>query len=213
MTPAIVRKSLTFLLVISILSQMVLLPAAAQSPVAGAPAAPAVLMTGNTIAGQVVDDQGNPVAGVTVTASSADAKYPIILLPGVMGTELRNDPKSGGGCAGRPVGKIWVDITSLNNLEPLYLDNNGALPRNNCDQISPEGRVVWPIAPYETFVNAAQTAGFNVLGYDGYDWRLTLDDAVVKLDTFIDANTSPGGKVFLVAHSMGGAVGARRQPG
>ena len=50
------------------------------------------------------------------------------------------------------------------------------------------------------------TAGYTVLDYKGYDWRLSLSDAVTKLDAFIDANAGDGGKVFLVAHSMGGLL-------
>ena len=53
---------------------------------------------------------------------------------------------------------------------------------------------------------AARIAGFQVLEYKGYDWRLDLQDAVGKLDAYIDANVGSGGKVYLVAHSMGGLL-------
>jgi pimeloyl-ACP methyl ester carboxylesterase len=122
-----------------------------------------------------------------------------------MVTELRNDPLNQLGCENWPGGKLWIDLTSLNNLEPLYLNDNGDGPRNACDQINPEGRVTWPVAPYENFINRADDE-FEVLEYEGYDWRLSLTDAVAKLDGFIDTHVGTGGKVYLVAHSMGGLL-------
>jgi formylglycine-generating enzyme required for sulfatase activity/pimeloyl-ACP methyl ester carboxylesterase len=204
-----IRRALTVLLTIFLLLQSSIAPAAAQQ---AAPVAPPDAMAANSpdtfysIAGRVVDGSGNGVAGVTVTAINADARYPIVFLPGVMGTQLRNDLISDGGCQGRPSGKLWIDVTSLNKLEPLYLNDAGDGPRNVCDQISPDGRVVWPVSPYDGFVQEAERNGFTVLNYPGYDWRLDLRDAVAKLDRFIDDNITSGGKVHLVAHSMGGLL-------
>ncbi len=145
------------------------------------------------------------ISPAAAASTPAAARYPIVFLPGAMVTELRNDPLKEPGCETRPGGKLWIDLTSLNNLEPLYLNDNGDGPRNACDQISPEGRVTWPVAPYEKFIDRADDE-FPVLPYDGYDWRLSLTDAVAKLDRFIDAHAGPGGKVYLVAHSMGGLL-------
>jgi len=172
----------------------------------------------NSISGRAVDGSGNGVAGVTVTATRV--KYPIVFLPGVMGTFLRNEPRSDGDCASsnRPDGTIWLERNASQwqlDLGSLRLNSTGNGPKNNCDRISPDGRLALEVfldsvkvadyAPYELFLRQAQEDhGFNVLPYDGYDWRLTLTDAVTKLDTFIDANRGSGGKVYLVAHSMGG---------
>ncbi len=174
----------------------------------------------NSISGRAVDGSGNGVAGVTVTATRV--KYPIVFLPGVMGTFLRNEPRSDGDCASsnRPDGTIWLERNAGQwqlDLGSLRLNSTGNGPNNNCDRISPDGRLALEVflgpvkvadyAPYELFLRQAQEDhGFNVLPYDGYDWRLTLTDAVTKLDTFIDANRGSGGKVYLVAHSMGGLL-------
>ena len=53
---------------------------------------------------------------------------------------------------------------------------------------------------------ARARADFEVLEYPGYDWRLNLNDSVAKLNVFVDANKGSAGRVYLVAHSMGGLL-------
>lgn len=200
-----IQRLVTTLLTLVLLLQSAILPSVAQSTRTEEAPIDIESIDSQTnlysISGQVRDGSGNGIAGVTVTASST--RPAVIVIPGVMGTELRNDPE---GCPERPSGKLWLDISSMNNLEPLYLNSAGDGPLNNCDRISPQGRIVWPVQPYETFVQEAEEAGFTVLAYNGYDWRLSLTDAVAKLDTFINANTSPSSQLYLVAHSMGGLL-------
>ncbi len=215
-----IRPMSTLLLTVLLLLQSAVLPVAGQSAPAGVDpnggAAADSLDTLYSISGHVVDGSGNGVAEVTVTATSADVKYPIVFLPGVMGTLLRNDVKSGGGCDANRGGRIWIEWGKLGALQPLYLNDQGDGPADGCDVIQPDGRMNvrfaipnYPdqdVKPYEQFIEQATLAGYPVLNYPGYDWRLSLTDAVVKLDTFIDANAGMGGKVFLVAHSMGGLL-------
>lgn len=212
------RHLAIFALCAALLAQSLAAPVAAQdSPVTGAPVGTANAeqpAASYSITGRVVDGSGNGLSGVTVTAT---ARYPIILLPGEMGTQLRNDLKSDEACKGRPTGRIWFAWEHLRYLDPLYLNEQGDGPRrSDCDDIQPDGPmntrlVVWQwfvqdIKPYETFITAAEAEGFTVLPYEGYDWRLSLNDAVAKLDAFIDEHVGSGGKVFLVAHSMGGLL-------
>jgi hypothetical protein len=145
----------------------------------------------------------------------------IIILPGVMATQLRNVVIAGSECSNRPAGRLWIQKDRLPSLQPLYLNEEGTQSRNNCDNIQPDGRLnmlfpieLWPdqvvinidVKPYEKFVEEAENAGFTVLDYQGYDWRLNLEDSVAKLDAFIDAQRGEAGKVYLVAHSMGGLL-------
>ena len=215
-----IRRMITLLLAVVLLLQGVAVPAAGQRALPGdSPSSGAAVISPDTlysISGRVVDGSGNGVAGGTVTVTSADAKYPIVFLPGVMGTLLRNDVQSGGGCDANRGGRIWIEWEKLGALQPLYLNDQGDGPVDGCDVIQPDGRMNTrltipvfgerDVKPYEQFIEQATLAGFPVLNYPGYDWRLSLTDAVAKLDTFIDANVGAGGKVFLVAHSMGGLL-------
>jgi len=210
----------TGLLTVLLLVQSITLPAYAQSAPTGVdPTSVAATDSPNalySISGRVVDGSGNGVTGVTVTATSTAPKYPIVFLPGVMGTLLRNDVQSEAGCDVNRGGRIWISWDKLGAMEPLYLDDQGSGPLNNCDNIQPDGRVnirfsipFYPdqdVKPYELFVEEATKAGFTVLNYPGYDWRLSLTDAVAKLDAFINTSIGADGKVFLVAHSMGGLL-------
>lgn len=192
------RQLITGLLTFVFLLQSSIMPSVAQSPVAR-DSSIGIMSTHsqanlNTISGRVIDDNGNGIAGVTVTATMKDTKYPIILLPGVMGTALGNEPS----CGDRPNGTIWINSDRLGDLSPFYLNNEGAGPRDECDNIVVQGRIqvnvsirgvtVREIKPYEAFVDTAQSPayGYQVLPYLGYDWRLSVADSVSKLDTFID---------------------------
>ena len=63
-----------------------------------------------------------------ISATLGNVEYPIILIPGIMGTQLRNDLKSDTGCAGRPSGKLWLTFAELGDLTPLYLNDAGDGP-------------------------------------------------------------------------------------
>lgn len=172
----------------------------AQQPATAEPAASDNPDAGYSISGKVATAANVGVAGVSVTATFV-GKPRIILLPGVMGTELVNDTP----CAGRPSGKLWIDITSADKLEPLYLNDAGNGPRDSCDVISPDGPVQWPVSPYAYFTSEANK-DFQVLTYPGYDWRLNLNSQADALDAWIKDNATGPAPIYLVAHSMGGLV-------
>ncbi len=177
-------------------------PAArAQEPAPVAPASPDVL---SSISGKVTTG-GAPLSGVKVTATLA-GKPRIILLPGVMGTELKNTKSCGDGATG----KLWIDLPLINlgKLDPLYLNQNGNGPRDTCNKIEPAGRT-WVALfenPYGEFVSKATAAGYSVLSYPGFDWRLDLRVQAEKLDKWISANATGSVPIYLVVHSMGGLL-------
>ena len=93
-----------------------------------------------SISGRVTDAGGNGVAGVTITAEfmPTATDYRIILLPGVMGTKLSNAPDTSSTmCADHTNGVIWVDLTRVDDISPLYLGANGTGSRSGCDVVSP----------------------------------------------------------------------------
>ena len=96
---------------------------------------------------------------------------PIVLLPGVMGTLLRNDLQSSVGCDASRSGTIWIQWDKLKALDPLYLNDQGNGQRNKCDDIQPDGRMNIRLAiphfpdqdikPYEKFVDEATHRGIH----------------------------------------------------
>lgn len=171
------------------------------------PAQPAAIdvpaQTGS-ISGRVTHN-GAGLADVTITATRIEPSGTpqVIILPGVMGTELNNEPT----CGSRPSGKIWGEIASFGNLTPLFLQSSGSAPLDNCDRIVESGLVdiLW-VEPYEPFKNQATANGLEVLAYPGYDWRLNLVSQATNLDEWINANADLSRPIYLVAHSMGGLL-------
>ena len=166
----------------------------------GLPLAPSA---GNSISGRVTDGSGKGVGGVTIRAEN----YPIVFLPGVMGTALSNTPTCGPDKGKNEL--VWINL--LADIKTLYLDNLGSPIVGSCDDISPSGRIdtqglLYLQDVYKGFIQALEASGFTVLPYLGYDWRLDLDVSAAALDTFIKDNKGAASKVILIGHSMGGLL-------
>jgi pimeloyl-ACP methyl ester carboxylesterase len=147
----------------------------------------------------------------------APALPPIILLPGIMGSRLRNTPTlSDLRCSNLfTVGEVWPNLPALGEarynegLRTLVLDSQtGTVADPPCNHITADGVFTdtSDLAPISDFYGDFADAlddDFAVYGF-GYDWRLDLDQTVKDLDAFI---TSHGWtKVILVGHSMGGLL-------
>ena len=195
-----------------------ILPAASSGPVAAAdpPAAFVDQAAGYSISGRVTNAGGAGVGGVTITATRDDESYPVILLPGVMGSRL--EAKPGSNCQHRPSGIVWLNFEYLSDpiiqresLSTLYLNSQGTGPADACDIIEPAdliddaAPIKWAKDVYKGFVKTLGDADFTVFTFP-YDWRLGIDENADNLNTFIGKKVGAGNKVILVGHSMGGLV-------
>ncbi len=195
-----------------------ILPAASSGPVAAAdpPAASVDQAAGYSISGRVTNAGGAGVGGVTITATRDDESYPVILLPGVMGSRL--EAKPGSNCQHRPSGIVWLNFEYLSDpiiqresLSTLYLNSQGTGPADACDIIEPAdliddaAPIKWAKDVYKGFVKTLGDADFTVFTFP-YDWRLGIDENADNLNTFIGKKVGAGNKVILVGHSMGGLV-------
>jgi pimeloyl-ACP methyl ester carboxylesterase len=142
--------------------------------------------------------------------AESSALPPVILLHGMMGSNLNNYPSSSFWCWLRPRGEVWLNLLGLINpityndgFRTLLLQEDGITPQNGCDSIRAESLVM---LVYQPVVDGFARAGFTVLPY-AYDWRLDIDVSVSRLDAYIRSLGEP--KVILAAHSMGGLVARR----
>jgi pimeloyl-ACP methyl ester carboxylesterase len=159
-----------------------------------------------------------------VYRSSAKPRYPVILIPGVFGSRLR-DAGTGRVVWGRAASffmrlyRPWDADMDLLDL-PLDADN----PLDNRDRLEPAG-VFDEVAGHEYYARVLNTlrdvggyrpgdihhprAGENLFAFD-YDWRRDaaetarlLSDAIERI---LAARGEPDGQVDLVGHSLGGLV-------
>lgn len=129
---------------------------------------------------------------------------PVIIIPGISGTELYNGTDL-----------IWLDLkqmlTDINDqfLKVLILDSDG----NSIGNIS-KGSVIQKIGNVNIFADLLTTLESNNytlsdnLFFFPYDWRLNLDDTKDLLKQKIDEVKAQTGsnKVDIIAHSMGGLL-------
>lgn len=151
---------------------------------------------------------------------------PVILVPGIMGSELMYN----GEYVWLPFPEIDGDISSLSQLQLLTYTNkianslnymrfsNDAISQYEVSpvQLSPVGTIIqdrsYNIGAQNTFFALAETLslyfGSNNVYFFGYDWRCNIMDSGVKLAEYIDYVCKATGKdkVHIVAHSMGGLV-------
>ncbi|RUT38533.1 hypothetical protein EJP82_27140 [Paenibacillus anaericanus] len=118
----------------------------------------------------------------------------IIFIPGIMGSELLANNKND---------RVWLPDT----LE-VYSDIAKIA-------MGKDGKSIYDISPgkplldwYMNFDDYFTKQNYKVINY-GYDWRLSVKENASLLKPIIDKeinNKIPEGKIFVVAHSMGGLV-------
>lgn len=131
---------------------------------------------------------------------------PVILIPGIMGSQLSDDK-----------GVVWGDVTNtIRRFEDLELhlekDKNRISPSGILDKVQVFGP--FQIGIYKSLITKLEELGFKQnenLFIFPYDWRKSALDSAVQLKDFISRikkQYSIGDKVKfnLVAHSMGGIV-------
>jgi len=125
---------------------------------------------------------------------------PIIVIPGVAGTEMRNPKNS-------VLQLVWINILwhFQGHLEQLALDING-IPTINT--VQPVSTGYGANDTYRTLLRELRAEfGNDRVYFWGYDWRLDNAYNAILLSDFIESLNVP--KVNIVAHSMGGLVAAR----
>jgi pimeloyl-ACP methyl ester carboxylesterase len=119
----------------------------------------------------------------------------VVLLPGIMGSELSAIEKVGG-----QVNRIWLNLPriALGQIDRLSLASGGTGSNY-------EVRATGILKSYYGSSLLALARRWQAQAY-WYDWRKNLDDAADQLRVEIDHWFGSDSPVHLVAHSMGGLV-------
>ncbi|MCL1925333.1 MAG: alpha/beta fold hydrolase [Defluviitaleaceae bacterium] len=125
---------------------------------------------------------------------------PIIVLPGIAGTEMRNPANS-------VLQLVWINILwhFQGHLEQLGLDREG-IPL--ISTVHPVSTGYGANNTYQALLRHLRAEfGAERVHFWGYDWRLDNDYNAERLREFIDRLNAP--TVNIIAHSMGGLIVAR----
>lgn len=150
--------------------------------------------------GAAAHDEYVQLAGTLDEAHLGAACLPnLIFVPGVMGSLLKSDTRGG---------IWWIDVRTRAMIDHLRLSTDGT------QDADPQDRVV-PCTTdfdYDPFLSAVLTRDDFGHRTFPYDWRKPLHLSAPKLrdlvlQTYEENEHKP---VHLVAHSMGGLMGARR---
>ena len=150
----------------------------------------------------LIDDLSTDAGGVPAT------RPPVIILPGLMGSQLRNDNS----CVPLDY-EVWPAPYLLAlpldlHLITLELADNGRDSASSCNHIYPDEVIRWAIVSfYGPIIDHLESVGFDVHPF-AYDWRLDLRDEADRLDNFIDGVlvASDSDQVSIVDHSLGGLL-------
>lgn len=132
---------------------------------------------------------------------TAEKKYPVIVIPGIAGSELQTEDYI-----------IWVGVGIVSPGQ-LALDENG-IPVNSAVHAAvddPIGTTYGAVNFYKTLVNALRSEyGDNNVRFFSYDWRLDATINTKRLETYINKvmEELKAEKINIVAHSMGGLLSA-----
>jgi len=129
-----------------------------------------------------------------------NSDIPIIVIPGIAGTEFRNPANS-------VLELVWINVLwhFQGHLEQMALDTNG-LPI--IPTVGPVSTGYGANNTYRTLLRDLRAAfGHDRVHFWGYDWRLDNAYNALRLSDFINSLNVP--TVNIVAHSMGGLIASR----
>ena len=141
-----------------------------------------------------------------------NVKLPIVFVPGVMASRLRNNSNGDDSEVWPAMAKSIFDPWD-SHIEQLYLKSDGITPENSKDHIYPSETLkelnfgVYKIKYYSPFIDYMKNKGFQLNEFP-YDWRLDINKTIVLLDDFINqiCVKNKVSQVDILSHSMGGAV-------
>jgi pimeloyl-ACP methyl ester carboxylesterase len=141
-----------------------------------------------------------PVIRSQIGQNFAGVGAEIILLPGIMGSELKDET----------YGKVWVDYVGLavwKTLAKLALDTKGEKDKDTVACFKPVGLFKPTYLPLQTWL---EQKGHTVYPF-AYDWRKSVDISAVELQKFVEEKSggNPDKQFIFIAHSMGGLVARR----
>ncbi len=137
---------------------------------------------------------------VTAPPHFAGRGAEVILLPGIMGSELADWTGA----------KIWLDKLALavsGRLVDILLDSTGLNDAVSGHQITPVGLYK---GAYKQIKKFLESKGHTVHTFP-YDWRKPIDTSAHKLKDFVEerGKTDSSRQFVFIAHSMGGLVARR----
>jgi pimeloyl-ACP methyl ester carboxylesterase len=157
----------------------------------------------------------NPTGTVGGPPPEPPGKRPVLIIPGIMGTELLDENDE----------LIWPNITRmLFDINDQFLTDNLSLASNGVSienvaieniidriQVQVSGITIANIDIFFSLVEKIETQGYiNGQTYFifPYDWRLDLNTSQEELNNYIEQIKSSTGfnKVDIIAHSMGGLL-------
>jgi len=159
--------------------------------------------------------QGNPVSDgvlfepvLTSPSVGQPVRRPVIIVPGILGTELYNGGEF-----------IWPDVFRMISSNQFLLDNLSLNGDGNSIHNIDTGDIIRSMEVallpdkhiFDLLIDSLIEEGYSEndnLFLFPYDWRLDLDNAAEKLHDKIEQVKSLSGfdKVDVVTHSMGGLV-------
>ena len=137
-------------------------------------------------------------------SSTTCCRKAIIIIPGIMGSELFAGEQIGDFNCGT---KLWdpsVNLQADDKIRKLICNSSGESMYNIYAGNENFGAKKTYKRLYQRLSNIFSSS-YDII-YFPYDWRMSCADAAQKLNTYI--NCSNYDKVVLVAHSMGGLVAA-----
>ena len=144
------------------------------------------------------------------------AKTPVLIIPGIAGSELKN----GDDLIWADLGQMFLDINDQFLTENLGLDENGQpvdsnIKTGNVIEQLPDVPIIdagaFNVDTFKTLREDLETNSYVLnqdLFYFSYDWRLDLTDTATLLKNKIDEIKlqTDSEKINIVAHSMGGLL-------
>ncbi|MBO4866755.1 MAG: alpha/beta hydrolase [Ruminococcus sp.] len=155
------------------------------------------------------DPTPNPSTTTTEDPTPGSDKDPIVLIPGIMGSQLYSNENGKEDLIWPGMGEIFsFDLgNSMKITKSLYVKNydNGNGKPINQNALDEDNREKGPRDSLKNLVNkiCEEFPDREVYVFN-YDWRKSNRESALKLEEFID-NISAD-KVDIVAHSMGGLV-------